>query len=485
MDKLKILIYGLFSAALIIFCKLLIWPEMDLNQINYCADQAKLIHQADRILDGVAVKLGPHSKADTFMPGPLYFYFLALIKLISGNNPLMTHLLLSFIKFGTVIILSLLAYRLRAPFPLVILLPLVIAGSDTFFYNTKIIWSPAITLPVFSLLVYLAIKLEDFALPPIALLLFLTSFLIQTHLALTPVLLALWIYIFIIIISNRSKTAPGAYKKIALRSVLVLVICWSPPLYEMFINKGGNLKKLLFFHIGGARVHEPGEVFSAINQFLAPLFSRMEISSIYLLLVTCLVAAILGTIYFFRINKTLFRFNLLTISLTTVFVLSLLGVSSKVEYHYLYYGYTIVFCLLLAPFILLDALLVKASRSRHVFTGLISVILLIISLPPLYARKDMFKNSEWNTCPLGELKQVVLKIKQEQKNRPFSLLTRGKDAPANTYPILLFFQKEKLNISSLTVPGSDYRLYTPPETDGSEGALVLKTNRYRLMKTNH
>ncbi len=125
------------------------------SQLYFYYDQARDGYEAYGILHGDLIKiLGPGTDIPNLFSGVLWYYFVAFLQLIGGNDPAIIGILLTIIIFGTLPMCWYLAYRLFNDRLIAFLTVLIYSFSVLFQLSTRWISNPVLGFIVTPFLLY-------------------------------------------------------------------------------------------------------------------------------------------------------------------------------------------------------------------------------------------------------------------------------------------------------------------------------------------
>jgi hypothetical protein len=204
-------------------------------------------------LDG-RLLVGAYSRFHWHHPGPIYFYVLAPLYWLTGQQPQSLAWTASLINLSSVwLILSRL--KRRGGFGVfvagIVLLLLYLLQAERLFVSP---WNPYVALlPLAALVVVCADIASTTHLGALPLIVLLASFITQTHagyipcagaLVLASLVLHVWLRRYGDVPRVRGRASDGLY---LLASVAVLAVVWAPPVVENLRGDPGNLKFLWHF----------------------------------------------------------------------------------------------------------------------------------------------------------------------------------------------------------------------------------------------
>jgi hypothetical protein len=211
------------------------------------ADDALIATSAFDVLTADPPLLGPWSSGyseitghDTFHPGPLLFWLLAVPARIFG--PAALEMTAALVNVACVLGVVALAHR-RGGRALALAtaaaVGLMLASLPAESYSD--IWNPSVPLLPFTLLLFLAWSLAtgEHRLLPLTVLV--ASFIPQCHLGfLVPVAGAFAVGVGGLALSRRWRPGAGRLRPWLVAAAVVGVVCWSAPLVDQVVNRPGN-----------------------------------------------------------------------------------------------------------------------------------------------------------------------------------------------------------------------------------------------------
>jgi heme/copper-type cytochrome/quinol oxidase subunit 2 len=183
--------------------------------------------------------VGPYSRFGWHHPGPLYFYLQAPWYLASGLHTAGMQAGAVAINLTAFAVLAATLVR-RAAAPLAAsvsaLLALFVLRVDTLLISP---WNPhVIVLPMAAFIVCAAAVAADGSRAGLIGLVAIGSFLVQTHLAMAPIVAAM--AAFVVAVRGRHLRGAGA-------GLLLAIALWIPPLLEQATHRPGNLASIVRF----------------------------------------------------------------------------------------------------------------------------------------------------------------------------------------------------------------------------------------------
>lgn len=235
--------------------------------IDATTDGASLSLATIEAIKRVAL-LGPYSQYGWHHPGPLLFYILAPLYKLSGYHEVSlrwTALLVNVAAIGSILMLlrRQASTRLSIVAALALCALILRAGGDFPFS----VWNPLITVLPFGLLLVVnaAAMTGRAALLPWSALI--SSFLIQTDIAYTPVVIAIAAVCVAGVLFHAWKTGASVRPPVTRainRSAWIVAAAWSLPLAEEVVHRpSGNVDLVLDYF------HKPAEVHHTLAQALA------------------------------------------------------------------------------------------------------------------------------------------------------------------------------------------------------------------------
>ena len=211
--------------------------------------------------------VGPYSRFGWHHPGPLFFYLAAPWYWMSGHHTAGLQAGAFAINLGAVAAIAWTAARLASP-------PIAIAVAvATAWYTLRTgdlivsVWNPhVIVLPMLAFVIMAAALAATGRRVLLLWLVLLGSFLVQTHLAMAP-LVAL---VGAVAVAPKRRALGGAW----LRACLVALALWLPPLVEQATHTPGNLTRIATFFAGGSSSGQtPGGALVAWSASLTSAFT--------------------------------------------------------------------------------------------------------------------------------------------------------------------------------------------------------------------
>lgn len=221
--------------------------------------------------------LGLYSRFFWNHPGPLYFYLLTIPYSLSGEHSGAMHLGALIINIFALCGLTFCFWSFKSRslfFSYLIVLPLFvlyIGPGSLSNPNTAFV-----TIIISGLFVTFVLKVLEGSLLFLPILIVLGSFLVQTHIGYSPlvVILSLWSFVFAIYQAFIGKIIRIKYLSfILIVSLLLFVSLWSLPLYEQFASENGNMSKIIAF-FGENDLHSLDETLFSVAHEIAiiPIF---------------------------------------------------------------------------------------------------------------------------------------------------------------------------------------------------------------------
>lgn len=208
--------------------------------------------------------LGPYSRFGWNHPGPAYFYILVPLYWFSGESASSLYLTARIINLLFAVGLTLtIVIVLRKSDPVLAGWSMVLLAAYYCRLGPQILanpWNPWIVIVPFALLTYCLASLSAGHLICLPLAVFLVSFLVQTHVGLTPCTLALVVTsLGLLVVFSKQGHLPG--NRLSFRaalpaiviSVVIFAIMWVLPALEEIRHSPGNLYKLLVFFTGSGK----------------------------------------------------------------------------------------------------------------------------------------------------------------------------------------------------------------------------------------
>jgi hypothetical protein len=283
--------------------------------------------------------LGPYSRFGWNHPGPLYFYILLPFYQLFSMGTQSLYVGATFINIISVLVLLFFIYK---------------SGNNYFFFFIAFffslyifcflglhvfrnIWNPHITILPFAAFIFISVHLSRGHIKALPLSILFSSFTIQTHIAYTPVILA----IFLVSISFYIRERLHLHQKLKLLlstkvlkilgiSAGLFILLWILPVLETLKNPPGNLIKLIYYFSRSQVTHSISEAVAAVSNItnvpliksLNFLFPNLEFSSNNLLITLFLLQLllVLGAGIYLRASKRKYQFNLLVFGMCGLIV---------------------------------------------------------------------------------------------------------------------------------------------------------------------
>jgi hypothetical protein len=207
--------------------------------------------------------VGPYSRFGWHHPGPLYFYLLAPLYVLSGRSGAALYIAAVVFNAAAVgVVLKILIAERRYLAALTIAcgcLALAVRVTDYFSspWTANIVAFPMLAL----LAACAAVAAGRTSLLPVAA--FTASFLVQTDLALVPAVAAVTLLTLWAVAWTSARTGQAPLRDLAIAAILSAIV-WTPAILEGVSRDGGNVAALWrFFVAGEGRAHTLGEALGA------------------------------------------------------------------------------------------------------------------------------------------------------------------------------------------------------------------------------
>jgi hypothetical protein len=226
--------------------------------------------------------VGPYSRFGWNQPGPAYFYLgLPFYEALHERGPALSVFAFS-VTLLSALFLVLTARRLKGDaFAIIVAVMLAVYETGAPRFHLAEMWNPILPVVPLGLLFFLAVRLvigDLRVLPAIA---FLSSCIVQTHLAYAPVTVAVCavaICLFLIrfMEQRRSSSSSGERRAHApilwLSTIGVLLLLWAAPIYQDLRSPQGNLRTLVEFFLTAPATRQTwSSVVDVVAQHLAVL----------------------------------------------------------------------------------------------------------------------------------------------------------------------------------------------------------------------
>lgn len=381
--------------------------------------------------------LGPYSRFGWNHPGPLYFYILLPFYKLFSMGTQSLYVGAAFINILSVLILLFFLYKSENRYFFYLtafFFSLYIYGflGLPVFRNT---WNPHVTILPFAAFIFVSVHLSRGNPAVLPLSIFLASFVIQTHVAYTPVIAVIFLVSIILYLLEKlkeQKKIKSLFSRPVLKilgiSAIVSIILWILPIIEALRNPPGNLLKLIYYFTHAKISHGILEAAAAVSQitnaplikFLNIIFPTLEFSSTSTLLILFFLQLLLvmaaGIYHYKAAAKRKYQFNLLLFGLSGLIlsVISVTKITGKI-YDYLIQWMSVIgfinWCVIFFTFLCLITTLLKRmkiySRAAAFFQAapmkykkvvlyavivIMAVVLLAWQQKPLYFASQIRRN---------------------------------------------------------------------------------------------
>jgi hypothetical protein len=285
--------------------------------------------------------LGPYSRFGWNHPGPLYFYILLPFYQLFSMGTQSLYVGAAFINILSVLILLFFLYKSEDRyffFFTAFFFSLYIYGflGLHVFRNT---WNPQVTILPFAAFIFTSVHLSRGNIPVLPLSILFASFVIQTHVAYTPVIAVIFLVSIILYILEKlreQKKIKSLFSKDVLKilgiSAVIFIILWILPIIEALKNPPGNLLKLIYYFTHAKVSHGIPEAAAAVSQmtnaplikFLNVISPTLEFSSKSTLLILFFLQLLLviaaGIYHCTAASKRKYQFNLLLFGLSGLII---------------------------------------------------------------------------------------------------------------------------------------------------------------------
>ncbi len=407
--------------------------------------------------------LGPYSRFGWNHPGPVYFYILLPFYRSFAMGTQGLYVGAVFINILAVLMLLFFLYKSENNyffFLTAFLFSLYIYGflGLHVFRDT---WNPHVTILPFAAFIFASVHLScgHFKVLPLSILL--ASFVLQTHVAYAPVVVAIFLVSILLYILEKlkeQKKITSLFSKDVLKTIGIsagiFMILWILPIIEALKNPPGNLLKLIYYFSHSKVTHSISEAAAAVSsianvpliKFLNFLSPGLEFSSKSLLITLFLLqllAVIAAGIYLWA-SKRKYQFNLLLFGLSglIISVISVTKITGEI-YSYLIQWMSVIgfinWCTILFTFFcLLTALLKRmniytraAAFSRgipikykklmvYAVVVIIAGVLFIQQQKPVYFASQI-KRSEAKYKQVGDISAAIRNYLDKNKISSFLL----------------------------------------------------------------
>lgn len=231
--------------------------------------------------------VGPYSRFGWNHPGPAYFYMLLPLYALSGHNSMSLHLTAFLINLAAVLCIIVAVYRTTRPdFPSLVFYALLILYLRFLCPSLTLIWNPRIIVLPLCLLLFLCAAFSVGRIATLPAMIFVASFVAQTHLGCMPTVCAL---VFVSLLSHLfyssflraesddsdEPTRPARTRFWAVAGGIVLLVMWFPPIVEEISNDPGNFGKMRAFFGQAHERHPISDAVVATSREISAPFLRL------------------------------------------------------------------------------------------------------------------------------------------------------------------------------------------------------------------
>lgn len=232
-----------------------------------------LIELQVRDIGRYAVFLGPYSRFGWNHPGPALFFLLAPFSRLVGGASIGVALGALAINAGALVGCVLVAFRRAGRgFTLAVTLGLLLLVRGLGVDALISAWNPTVTVLPLVLLALLVWSVAEGDRPMLPLVVFVASFLVQSHVGTAPIVgaLVLWLVVEWALRIRHDPVdteATTRNRRIAIVSVIVGVVVWALPLWQQFTTADGNMTRILDFTRATSTGRYGAGLHAVLNQF--------------------------------------------------------------------------------------------------------------------------------------------------------------------------------------------------------------------------
>ena len=386
------------------------------SQLYFYYDQARDGYEAYGILHGDFIKiLGPGTDIPNLFSGVLWYYFVAFLQLIGGNDPIAIGILLTIIIFGTLPMCWYLAYRLFNDRLIAYSTVLIYSFSVLFQLSTRWISNPVLGFIITPFLLYFLWEfLEKQRKKDVFITALLFGILIQSNLGNLIFLLLIPIYTLVFKVRVKSLNLPifllGLF--LPLSSFL---------LAEIKFGGRGLISTISFFTKGQSSyvfsLQYPAEVIGKFSDLLTtsilPVHKLIAFAVIFLLIIS--IALSNKTRKDIGKNKKPLAFLLIWLLNIALFKLFMTAMSNSLY---------VVLPSVLALTILFSYLLTRVFKNKWIITLFVLTIIgsqLLINYTWISYKKNPFSSQDKTTYQIE--KEIIDYTYKSSGYRPFSITT--------------------------------------------------------------
>jgi hypothetical protein len=359
--------------------------------------------------------LGPYSRFGWNHPGPIYFYLLLPFYALFSMGTQSLYAGAIFINLVSVFTMLYFIFKSQDKY-FSYFTAFFLALYIYYFLGLIVfrsIWNPHVTILPFAALIFICVYLSLGHIKVLPLVVFFSSFLIQTHVAYAPavmgiVLIALPLY-GLEKWRDSKKIRVFFSKEVLIPigiSAGVFLVSWILPIMETLGNPPGNIRKLVYYFASSKTAHSFSEAVCAVSGITnAPL---LKLSGKELLLVFFLLQSVLGiaAAIYNSVKKKKYLRNLLVFGLASLIisVISVTKISGEV-YIYLIQWMSVIgfinWCAIFYTVFHLAAGLSPFSSDRfarhrikagYLIVLILSLVLFILQLKPVQSASQIHRN---------------------------------------------------------------------------------------------